>query len=189
MKKNKMLTLFISSFMLSAFTFGGGYVIVPLLKKKYVNELKWINEDEMLDLVSIAQSSPGALTINASILVGYKVAGLKGALITVCGAALPPLIIITIISQFYELFMSNPIIQKVLMAMNIGVAAILIDVVYDLAKSALIDFKVYALIMMFITFVLAILNVNIMLIIIFGGVSGYFYFKNHFHIKSNKEEA
>ena len=84
MKKDwRMYTkLFSSTFSLSAFTLGGGYVIVPLMRKKFVDELHWLEEKEMLDLTAIAQSSPGALAVNASILIGYRIAGVLGAIIT-----------------------------------------------------------------------------------------------------------
>ena len=88
--------LFCSTFYLSAFTFGGGYVIIPLMRKKFVEQLHWIDEEEMMDLTAIAQSSPGAIAVNASILVGYRVAGVPGALVTVLGTVLPPLIILSI---------------------------------------------------------------------------------------------
>ena len=106
-KKNKYWQLFLSTFKLSACTFGGGFVIIPLMRERFVKELHWIEEEEMLDLTAIAQSSPGSIAINASILVGYHVAGIPGALITVVGSALPPLIIISIISAFYQAFRSN----------------------------------------------------------------------------------
>ena len=84
-KKNKYWQLFLSTFKLSACTFGGGFVIIPLMRERFVKELRWIEEEEMLDLTAIAQSSPGSIAINASILVGYHVAGIPGALITVWG--------------------------------------------------------------------------------------------------------
>ena len=96
----KYKKLFFSTFKLSACTFGGGFVIIPLMRKKFVEELGWIQEDEMMDLAAIAQSSPGAIAVNASILVGYHVAGIPGAMLTVLGTVLPPLIIISIISMF-----------------------------------------------------------------------------------------
>ena len=74
-KRNVLWNLFVSTLYLSAFTFGGGYVIVSLLKKKFVDEYHWIEEEEMLDLVAIAQSSPGAIAVNAAILVGWRVGG------------------------------------------------------------------------------------------------------------------
>ena len=92
---------------MSGFTFGGGYVIIPLMKKKFVNDLGWIDENEMTDLVAIAQSSPGSIAVNASILVGYKIAGFPGAVITTLGTMLPPLFILSIISLFYVEFRDN----------------------------------------------------------------------------------
>lgn len=187
MKNNVYFKLFTSTFTLSAFTFGGGFVIVPLMKKKFVDELDWILEEEMLDLVSIAQSSPGALTVNASILVGYKVRGVLGALIATLGAVLPPLMIISVIAYFYDVFITNPIILKVLMAMNIGIAAILIDVVYELSKSVIIDFKIYAILMIVSVFLASYFGVNIILIIFIGGLSGYIYFMKFYKVKKVKE--
>ena len=73
------ITLFLSTLQISAFTFGGGFVIIPMLKRKFVDKLQWIDNDEMLDLVAIAQSTPGAIAVNASVLIGYRVAGISGA--------------------------------------------------------------------------------------------------------------
>ena len=79
-KKMRLLKLFWSTLYLSAFTFGGGYVIVSLMKKKFVDELGWIDEEEMLDLVAIAQSTPGAIAVNGAIVVGYKLEGIIGVI-------------------------------------------------------------------------------------------------------------
>lgn len=187
--KNKVYwKLLKSTFILSAFTFGGGFVIVPLMKKKFVEELGWIAEDEMLDLISIAQSSPGALTVNASILVGYKIKGIKGALTSVLGAILPPLFIISVIAYFYTAFIQNPIILKVLMAMNIGIAAILIDVVIDLAFGVILDYKFYAILIISGVILAANFNVDIMLIVLFGGLVGVGYFSFIYKDKLFKEK-
>ena len=98
MKKAAILRkIFISTLYLSTFTFGGGYVIVTLLKNKFVNELHWIDEEEMLDLVAIAQSSPGAIAVNGAIVVGYKLAGLAGVVCAVLGAVIPPFVILTLV--------------------------------------------------------------------------------------------
>ena len=82
-KKNVLWKLFISTLYLSAFTFGGGYVIVTLMKKKFVDDYHWIGENEMLDLVAIAQSSPGPIAVNGAIVVGYKLAGMPGVLVAI----------------------------------------------------------------------------------------------------------
>ena len=131
----KYKTLFITTFKLSACTFGGGFVIIPLMRKTFVEELGWIEEDEMLDLTAIAQSSPGAIAVNASILVGYHVAGFPGAMITVLGTVLPPIIIISIISMFYKAFRDNVIVNMAMAGMLCGVAAVICDVVINMAKT------------------------------------------------------
>ena len=99
-KKNPKILwqLFKSMFVLSACTFGGGFVIVSLMKKKFVEELKWLEEDEMLDITAITQSSPGPLPINASVIIGYRMYGILGALVAILGTAIPPMVIISIIS-------------------------------------------------------------------------------------------
>ena len=113
-KRNVLIKLFLSTFYLSAFTFGGGYVIVTLMKKKFVDEYHWIEEEEMLDLVAIAQSAPGAIAVNGAIVVGYKLAGIIGTIVAIIATILPPFIVITIISFFYEVFRDNRIVSLVL---------------------------------------------------------------------------
>lgn len=132
--KNVYLTLLTSTLLLSAFTFGGGYVIVPLMRKRFVEELDWIEEDEMLNIVAIAQSAPGPITVNASILIGYKMAGIPGALLTLLGTITPPLVTITIIASFYTAFRSDPIVAAALYGMQAGVAAIIADIVLTMGS-------------------------------------------------------
>ena len=140
--------LFSSTFCLSAFTFGGGYIIIPLMRKKFVEELHWIEEQEMLDLSAIAQSSPGAIAVNAAILVGYRIAGIPGALVTICGTILPPLIILSIISVIYGWFRSNPWVAALLKGMQSGVAAVIADVTIRMAGDVIRQKKLlYILIM------------------------------------------
>lgn len=110
-KKSQILwQLFKATFLLSAFTFGGGFVIVSLMKKKFVEELGWLDESEMLDITAIAQSSPGPIPINASVILGYRMCGIPGSLVAILGTALPPMIIISTISYFYAQFRSNQIL-------------------------------------------------------------------------------
>ena len=104
MKANlkKLPKLFLSAFLISAVTFGGGYVIVTFFKKKYVDEYKWIDEKEMLDLIAIAQASPGAIAVNGAIITGYKICGVLGAVVAVLATILPPFIIIAAVSAAYN---------------------------------------------------------------------------------------
>ncbi len=128
----KLFTLFFATLKISAFTFGGGFVIIPLLRRKFVEELKWIDEEEMLDLTAVAQSSPGAVAVNASILVGYRVAGFLGAFISVLGTIIPPLFIISVISYFYRAFRDNRFVNVFMAGMLCGVAAVILDVVISM---------------------------------------------------------
>ncbi len=125
--------LFFSTLYISAFTFGGGYVIVTLFKKKFVDEYKWIEEKEMLDLVAIAQSSPGAIAVNGAIVTGYKLAGLAGAAVAAFATIIPPFIVISVLSVIYEAFKSNVIVSAMLSGMQAGVGAVIASVVYDMA--------------------------------------------------------
>ena len=129
--------LFISTLKLSAGTFGGGFVIVPLMREKFVNELHWIDEQEMLDLVAIAESSPGAIAVNASILVGYHTAGRLGALLAALGTVLPPLIIISVISGFYTAVRDNAVVNAAMGGMLSGVAAVICDTVLTMGAGVL----------------------------------------------------
>ena len=166
-QKKKYWTLFLSTFQLSAFTFGGGFVIIPLMRKKFVEKLKWIDEQEMLDLTAIAQSSPGAIAVNASILVGYRVAGVPGALLTVLGTILPPLIIISVISMFYAAFRDNTIVNMAMNGMLAGVAAVICDVVLTMGGSVLRQKRVLPVLVLVGSFVAArFWGVNIMVIIL-----------------------
>jgi len=128
-------TLFSSTFTLSAFTFGGGYVIVPLMRKTFVEKLKWIDDKEMIDIIAIAQSAPGPMAINTSIHVGYKIARIPGALVTVLGSVLPPLITLTLISYIYDLIKDNEGVKTLFFGMSIGVAIVILDAVITMAKT------------------------------------------------------
>lgn len=168
MKKDysKLGTLFRSMFMLSACTFGGGFVIVSLMKKKFVEELKWLEEDEMLDVTAITQSAPGPLPVNASVIIGYRMAGLAGSLTAILGTILPPMIIISIISVFYEQFRSNPYIAVALQVTRAGVAAVIFDVVINLAKNVIKTKRILYIAMMVIAFTATyLLDISAMLII------------------------
>jgi len=158
---------------LSAFTFGGGFVIIPLMRKKFVEEYKWIEEKEMLDLTAIAQSSPGAIAVNASILVGYRLAGVLGAMITIFGTILPPLIILSIISVAYTVFRDSLIVNYVLRGMQAGVAAVIIDVVINMTIDLLKERKAMPVMVMIGAFIATfIFHINVIVIIITSGVIG-----------------
>ena len=99
-QKHKFLILFFNMIRISAFTFGGGFVIVNFMKRTFVDKLHWLDDDEMMDMIAIAQSSPGAIAVNGSIQVGWKVGGFIGMMVAVLGTIIPPMVILSVISLF-----------------------------------------------------------------------------------------
>lgn len=172
-KKELYKTLFQSTFFLSMFTFGGGYVIVPLMEKKFVKELGWINEDEMLNLIAVGQSAPGPIAVNTSLLVGYRMAGVLGALVTVLGTILPPLVIMTVLAYIYMAVRDNPIVNNVLLGMQAGVAAIIVNVVYNMGKRIVQQKKVVPIIVMVAALIAGIVfQVNILWLLLVSALIG-----------------
>jgi len=187
-KKYIYIKLFTSTFYLSAFTFGGGYVIISLMKKKFVDDLQWIEEDEMLNLTAIAQSSPGPVAVNAAILLGYHVAGPLGALATILGTILPPFIILSVISVFYAAFRDNIVVNAVLKGMQAGVAAVIADVVLKLGSNVFKEKDIVSVIIMIGSFILSFLfGINVMYIILVCGCIGAV--KALFQVKKGQKDG
>ena len=169
----RLRALFFGTLYISAFTFGGGFVIVTLMKKKFVDQLHWIDEQEMLDMTALAQSSPGAIAVNGAILVGWRVAGLAGMIVAALGSVLPPLITLSVISFFYTAFASNLYVSLVLKGMQAGVAAVILDVVCDLGGKVLQTRSVLFIGLMVVAFAANFLwGVNVVLIIVAAAVIG-----------------
>ena len=156
-KREVLVKLFLSTLYLSAFTFGGGYVIVTLMKKKFVDDYHWIEENEMLDLVAIAQSAPGPIAVNGAIVVGYKLAGLAGTLVAIIG---------TIIRDNY-------LVSQMLEGMQAGVGAVIASVTYEMGCGIIKKKDNVATIVMIAAFIAAcVLGINVIYIVIASGVFG-----------------
>lgn len=166
-RKTLLKKLFFSTFYLSAFTFGGGYVIVSLLKNKFVDELHWIAEEEMLDLIAIAQSSPGAVAVNGAIIVGYKLCKLPGVICAIAGAILPPFFIISVISGFYTMFRDNEAVRAALGGMRAGVGAVIVSTVWDMGSNVVKKHEITPVIIMLCAFIANyFLHINVIFIIL-----------------------
>ena len=173
-KKNVLKKLFFSTLYLSAFTFGGGYVIVTLMQKKFVDQYHWIDKDEMLDLVAIAQSAPGAIAVNGAIVVGYKLAGVTGLLTAVLGTVLPPFLILSVISVCYEAFRSMTLIALMLEGMQAGVGAVIASVVWDMGSGITKEKDTVSILVMIAAFAVSmIFNINVIFIILAAGILGF----------------
>lgn len=130
-----MLWLFGVNLYISAFTFGGGYVVLPMVRKAFVEKKGLFSEEELLDMAAIAQSSPGAIAVNLAVLAGYRTAGMPGAVLSCVAAVLPPLGILAAVAACYAAFRANRVIAAVLKGMEAGVAALVADVVVDMSRA------------------------------------------------------
>ncbi len=169
----RLWKLFTTMLSISAFTFGGGFVIVSLMQRKLVDRLHWLEENEMLDMAALAQAAPGAIAVNAAILVGQRIAGPAGVAAAVLGTVIPPTIIIGALSFAYDAFASNAWVAAALSAMQAGVAAVVVDVVWNLGGKVARTRDKLNIALMVAAFVAAsVLKVNVVLLILAAAAIG-----------------
>lgn len=134
------MKLFIKSLVISATTVGGGFVVISVIRSIFVEKLKLISEDELLEMASLAQSAPGSISININFVVGYRLCGVMGAFAAVVGALLPPLVIMSVIAAIYGLlgnFRENETIANIMTGMQAGVSAVVLDAAYGMTASVI----------------------------------------------------
>ena len=129
------ITLFLQTFKISAFTFGGGYVVVPMVRKYFVRKKELFSEEELVEMAATAQSSPGAIAVNLSVLSGYRTLGRLGAAVSCIASVLPPLLLISMISIGYDAFSSSRVVSAILKGMEAGVAALIVDMTIDMCRT------------------------------------------------------
>ena len=165
--------LFAHAFAISAFTFGGGYVMITLMKERFVDKLGWIDEDELSSLTAIGQSAPGAIVLNVNVLMGYRLLGLRGALCALMGTALPPLVILCVISYFYDVIRGNRYVSAAFRGMQAGVSAVIADAVVTMAAPFMKKDEAAYIMIMAASFAAAwFFDVNVAFIIITCGLLG-----------------
>ncbi len=172
-RKISLWELFLTFFRINAITFGGGYTIVAILRDEFVLRKKIIDENEMLDLTALAQSGPGAMAINTSVLTGYKLRGPIGAVVCMLASVLPCIIIITVISYFYQEFRANYFVNAALVGMSGVIAAVLIVTTYNMGKNVLKKHPIFSSFIMALSFCLSFFfHVNSGLIVLSFGAMG-----------------
>ena len=128
---SRLWTLFVTVFSISA-TANSGYAILSVMKDEFVRKRAWFSEDQMADYIAIVQSTPGAMAVNASMIVGYQVAGFLGSLVAVAGCVLPPIVVMIVVTYFYEAIVSNEYVYLFMRGMQLGVVGMLLDVILSL---------------------------------------------------------
>lgn len=172
-KQPKCWTLFLHTFILSAFTIGGGYVMISLMRERFVDKLGWIGTDELAELIALGQSAPGAMIVNSTVIMGYRLLGFPGAISALLGTALPPLIILSTIWHFYELIRDNAYISSAFRGMRAGVAAVIADTVVNMAAPYVKSGSIISLTIMIAAFLASFLyDINAGYVILSCGVLG-----------------
>jgi len=161
--------MFITFFKIGAFTFGGGYAMIPIIQEEVVSKKKWIDENEFLDAIAVAQGSPGPVAVNTSIYVGYRVKGLPGALMAVLGTVLPSFFIILIIAKFFYQYRDNPILDKIFLGIRPAIVALILSAVYKLIKSSKLGYK-KLIISLASVLAIVFLNISPIYLVIAGGL-------------------
>ena len=141
MRSNLYLKLFISFFKIGAFTFGGGWAMIPLIEREVVDKQNWIKREDFVDALAIAQSLPGVLAVNISILIGNKLRGLKGCLTATLGTILPSFLIILAIAIWFVQTYDNPVVERIFKGIRPAVVALIVSPVFSTAKTARINIK------------------------------------------------
>ncbi len=166
-----LLNLFLIFFRVGAFTFGGGYAMIPILEREFVTQRGWITSEDMLNYVAIGQSTPGIIAVNMATFVGYRTGKTLGAVFATLGVITPSVIIISIIAAFISNFSEYAYVQKALSGINIAVAVILVSAVWDLGKKSITDMIGLALaVIAFLAVV--VFNINSIWLILFALVVG-----------------
>ena len=173
---NIYLESFRTFFKIGAVTFGGGYAMIPIIEKEVVDKQQWVNKEELLDLIAIAQSTPGVFAVNISTFIGYKLRGTKGAICATMGAALPSFLIILLIAIFFHQFQDNKVIASIFNGIRPAVVALIAVPTFNLAKSARITLS-NCWIPIACALAIYPIGVSPILIIIAAGVCGYIYGK------------
>ncbi|MBS4025493.1 MAG: chromate transporter [Clostridia bacterium] len=180
-----IMQLFKTFFKIGAFTFGGGYAMLPIIQRELVNNKKYITNEEFMDAIAVAQASPGPVSVNTSIYVGYKIKGLKGALACALGAVLPSFFIILVIAMFLFKFRSNSVIEKIFMGIRPAVVALILSAVYTMwSKSRKTYIKLFTSIVTVLLIVF--LGISPVLIVIAGAIISVIYHR-FYHIDIEKE--
>ncbi|MBN2539957.1 MAG: chromate transporter [Bacilli bacterium] len=170
-----MLVLFWTFFKIGLFTFGGGYSMIPLIHFYAVDKYKWVSEQEFIDIIAIAESTPGPIAINSATYVGYKALGVKGSASATFGVVLPSIIIIIIISAFLMQFKDNQYVEYAFMGIRVGVSVLILNAAVRIYKK--VKKNVFAYIIVLFGLLTAYFEfIPIVFVILIAGALGILYY-------------
>lgn len=129
-----LLTMFVSFFKIGCFTFGGGYAMIPIIQKEVIDKRHWVEKEEFINLLAVAQSAPGPMAVNVSIMVGYKIFHTRGAVAAFLGTVLPSFIILLVVAIFFSRIYKDPVVNSIFKGMRPAVVALILQPVFEFAK-------------------------------------------------------
>jgi len=166
-----LITLFLTFFKIGLFTFGGGYAMIPFIHQYAVEKYKWITDDEFLDIIAIAESTPGPIAINSATYIGHKVKGIKGSAMATLGVVMPSVIIIVLIAAFFMQYKDNIWVEYAFKGVRIGVAILVLNAAIRMYKK--LDKNILSYILILIGFSMILFELlPVILVIAIGGVIG-----------------
>ena len=166
-----MITLFLTFFKIGLFTFGGGYAMIPFIHQYAVEKYKWITDDEFLDIIAIAESTPGPIAINSATYIGHKVKGVKGSAMATLGVVLPSIIIIVLIAAFFMQYKDNQWVEYAFKGIRVGVAILVLNAAIRMYKK--LEKNILSYILIIIGFSMILFEIlPVILVIAIGGVIG-----------------
>lgn len=172
-----LFDMFKTFFKIGAFTIGGGYAMIPIIQEEVVEKKKWVEEEEFLDIIAVAQGSPGPVAVNTSIFIGYRLKGLKGALTCMLATALPSFLIILLIAMLFFQYRNHPIIEKVFLGIRPAVVALIASAVYKMYKNSRL--KGIRLIISIVSMLIIVFtNISPVYLILIGGIGAILYYRN-----------
>ena len=167
----KIWQMFISFFKIGAFTFGGGYAMIPIIEEEVVNKRKWITKEEFMDILVVSQSFPGAMAVNCSTFVGYKIGGIIGGIMGLLGVVLPSFIIILIVAAFFMQFRNNYYVDLLFKGISAAVPILVLAGVISLSKGVEKNIR-NAIIIVIALIALIIFRINPVIVIIAAAIYG-----------------
>lgn len=178
---NINLDIFLTFAKIGTFTIGGGYAMLPLIRREVVERKRWLSEEEFADALAISQSAPGVFVINISVFTGKKISGTKGSLFAALGSALPSFVIILAIAMFFTSFKENPVVNRIFAGIRPAVVALIAVPLINMSKS--IELNRYTSLIPVVTLPLIVFfNISPVYLIIAGALLGLFY---HYFKKSH----
>lgn len=167
----ELINLFCAFFKVGAFTFGGGYAMLPMLQKEVVEKNKWATNEEILDYFAIGQCTPGVIAVNTATFIGYKNRKVLGAIFSTLGVITPSIIIICLIASVLSNFASIPEVQSAFNAISVAVVVLILDAVIKMAKSSIKD--LFGVIVCVVVFgALMLFNLSPVIVVVSAGVLG-----------------